>query len=265
MLSQVSTGRPRRLAHSRTIWMAAAAAVIVMFAVGMWYFPQFNKQAEIIAQNEMVVIKGKDYVRLPDGTRVTLKEGSELTYNSRTFGDTTREVTLKGQGYFDVGFDTKRPFKVWTGKIVTTVHGTAFNISVTGTDKVTITVSRGKVSVGDVSTVYGTLIPNEQIAVDTRSNQYVKSVINAEAVTAWKDKYFILDEVTFTDAAELIEKRFNVNVTVDNKALNKCVISAWFLNNESLEQIIESISVMQQATYTITEGNVTIEGGKGCG
>jgi transmembrane sensor len=243
--------------------------VIVEVALAVWYFPQFNRQADNIALNDsIVVITGKDYVRLPDGTRVTLNKGSVLTYNPTAFGDTTREVTLKGEGYFDVGFDTKRPFKVWTGKIVTKVLGTAFHISVKRKDKVservTVTVSRGRVSVGDEQNVYDVLTPNQQIAVNTASKKFVKSVINADTVSRWKNDFFILDQATMAEAAKLIGKRFKVNVTVVNKSLQRCVISAWFMNNESLDQVMKAVCIGRQATYKINNGNVTIKDGRGC-
>lgn len=66
-------------------------------------------------------------MRLPDGSTVLLNEGSELSY-STSFGKQAREVTLTGEGYFDVQHNLSKPFKVLTGNVTTTVLGTAFNI-----------------------------------------------------------------------------------------------------------------------------------------
>ena len=80
-----------------------------------------------------------------------------------------------------------------------------------------------------------------------------------------KKDYFILEGATIEQAAMQIEKRFNVKVIITNENLKKCTISAWFLNNESLEQVIKGVSAVQQATFTIKDDLITIEGGIGCG
>jgi transmembrane sensor len=248
----------------RLMWMVAASLTIII-AAGIFVYPEYSKKQDVtIPADKTVTLHGKDYVRLPDGSVVTLKEGSTLTYTKR-YGKDTREVTLTGEAYFDVAHNPLTPFKVRTGKLVTTVLGTAFNIKVTVGDKVTVTVSRGEVAVSDERTSYGTLRPNEQIAVNTQSNEFVRSVVDAKIVTHWKNEFFILDKVTVAQAADMIGKRFNVNVNVTNKTLNDCVISAWFLNNENLDQIVSSISDLKGATYRIEDDKVTIEGGKGCG
>jgi hypothetical protein len=55
-----------------------------------------------------------------------------------------------------------------------------------------------------------------------------------------------------------------VKVTITNKSLKECKVIASFLNDESLEQIIEGLSRIRHATATINGNNVTIEGGKDC-
>jgi transmembrane sensor len=249
-------------------WLSAAAAVAaLMVGIGWYAFigPDEATKADQTAMVEvqqagMVTFQGPDFVRLPDNSTVMLDKGSELSYSS-VFGETTREVSLKGEAFFDVAH-TSVPFTVRTGKIVTTVLGTAFNVKVS--DGVTVTVSRGKVAVGDESHTFDTILPNEQLAVDTKSNEFVKSVVDPETVTQWKLKYFILDKVTFSEAAELISERFNVKVTIANKSLSDCMINAWFLRNEGLEQVMEAVSAFRQATYTIDQDAITIEGGSGC-
>jgi ferric-dicitrate binding protein FerR (iron transport regulator) len=127
-----------------------------------------------------------------------------------------------------------------------------------------VTVTRGKVAVGDADRSYGTLIPNEQIAVNTTKEEFVKSSVDSAEAMAWKKNYFIIDNVTFAQAALLIEKRFNVTVTITNDSLKDCRVIASFLNGENLKQIIEGLSLIRHATATINGNNIIIEGGTGC-
>jgi transmembrane sensor len=262
-IQQILAKSNKRKSRSIRVWLAAASLTIIAAAGIFLYLKNINKEDFTIPADKTVTLYGADYVRLPDGSVVTLKEGSTLTYTKK-YGVDTREVTLTGEAFFDVAHNPFTPFKVRTGKIVTTVLGTAFNIKVTVGEKVTVTVSRGEVAVGDGRTTYGTITPNEQIAVNTKSNDAVKSVVDVGLVTQWKQNYFILEKVTFAEAAKMIAKRFNVKVTVANKSLNKCVISAWFLNNETLDQVLKAVSAFRQAKYTVMNGNVTIHDGRGC-
>lgn len=254
--------------RARGWWLRAAAAIIVLTLAGIgWYYNSIsNSSREEVAVTQEAekhfTFTGPEFVKLPDNTSVTLKKGSELSYTA-SFGKTSREVSLTGEAYFDVTHNPASPFKVHTGKIVTTVLGTAFNINASSTEQVAVTVTRGKVKVGTETRTYATLTPNEQIAVNTVTDEAVKTSVDAEAVVEWKEDYFILDKVTIAEAADLIGQRFNVKVIV-NPALNPCIVNAWFVQHETLEQIVEAISAIEQAEFTITDGEVRIEGGRGC-
>ncbi|HTJ48625.1 MAG TPA: FecR domain-containing protein [Cyclobacteriaceae bacterium] len=261
-LKQILSGEKRSgVSRMKIVWMAAAAiSLLVLVGLGLYKneLPAISKQ-----DDNVMTISGRDFVLMPDGSTITLKEGSELTY-AKSFGVTNREVTLEGEAFFDVAHNASIPFKVHTGKIITTVLGTAFNIS-SQQEKIVVTVTRGKVSVGDESKRYDVITPNEQIAVNTLTGVYKKAVVDSVEVMQWKKDYFILESATIEQAAMQIEKRFNVKVIITNENLKKCTISAWFLNNESLEQVIKGVSAVQQATFTIKDDLITIEGGIGCG
>lgn len=253
----------KRIGSRSVAWMAAASLVVITLAGALLYTKYFAISDMTAPVETAITLPGKDHIHLPDGSSVTLKEGSTLSYIQKSFGVSTREVTLTGEGYFDVAHDPTHPFKVHTGKVVTTVLGTAFNINAS-TDQVTVTVTRGKVAVSDDSGTFGTIVPSEQIAVNTLTHSYVKATVDTQTVVQWKRDYFILERVTVAEAANLIRKKFNVKVIVENKTLNNCVINAWFLNNEGLEKVVKSVADVLEAKFTIADGNVTIKGGVGC-
>jgi len=264
VLQSILAPSKSKLSMPRILWMAAA--VVLPLVVSIWlYRAHVDSATETsqIAQEKIINIQGPDYVRLPDESRVQLKAGSKLTYNG-SFGGTTRDVTLSGEAFFDVAHDPSKPFKVHTGKIITRVLGTAFNVNATSGNEVTVTVTRGKVAVGDECCVCETIIPNEQIAVNTSSLEFVKRNVDARVVTQWTNDFFILDGVSMEQVAVQIGKRYNVKVTIDNEALKKCLVSAWFMNKEGLDQVVESVSAVWQAEYTIKNSEVTIKGGVGC-
>lgn len=252
------------VSFQRSWTMAAAAAIVILSTVGGFWLYQDKIGFETkIALSEAVSVTGPEYVRLPDNSTVTLKKGSKLTYE-RSFGSAERNVTLEGEGFFDVAHDPSKPFKVYTGKVVTTVLGTAFDINASEPEKITVTVTRGKVSVGDDNKVYDQLTPDEQLTVNTTDYKFEKKIVNAEEVIAWKKDYLILDKVTLEKAAEIISERYNVKVTIANDQIKNCIISGWFINNESLEEVLALVTGLRKATYSIEGDNVTITGGTSC-
>jgi transmembrane sensor len=259
-LQAIITSAPR---IKRFRILQAAAVVLLITIAGLWLYTREPLLNESTASEKVYSFSGKNFLTLTDGTKVLMNEGSTLTY-STSFGKDDRQVTLSGEAYFDVAHDASQPFKVQTGTVVTRVLGTAFYVNADQQNKVTVTVVRGKVAVGNDKQTFGTLTPNEQIAVNTTNFEFVKSHLGTEYVAEWRNSMFILDDVTFEQAALEIEKRFKCKVTITNNDLKKCKVIAWYLNNESLSQIVEGLGSLQQATVTIDGNHVTIKGGIGC-
>ena len=66
---------------------------------------------------------------LPDHSVVWLNAGSTLRYPT-VFREENRNVTLKGEAYFEVQADHKRPFYVNTPSGLSVyVYGTKFNVA----------------------------------------------------------------------------------------------------------------------------------------
>lgn len=253
----------------RSWYVRAAAVLVIVMGVGLivlnsgkWFGSSLPDQQ----RNTMsAIFRGKQVVDLPDGTKVVLNSDSELSYDAASFGENNREVNLTGEAVFDVTHNPLKPFLVRTGKITTKVLGTEFNVNAyPEREQVTVTVLRGLVEVGDEQRTFGKIRPNEQINVDVKSNAFVKQNAQAEEVLAWQKNFFILDHVTFREAAAKIEERFKVKVIINNESAKDCVVTAWFVNNETLEEVIEGLGIVQQATPIVRGDTVIFEGGADC-
>ena len=190
------------------------------------------------------------YIRLPDGSTVLLNKNSDLDY-PESFNGKTREVTLIGEGYFDIVHNPAKPFIVHTGKVETTVLGTAFNVMAYPEQKeITVTVTRGKVKVGDGERLYGILLPNEQIAVSTKEYKILQTHVDADQAMVWKKQYLVFDNLSLAEAATLIDNKYHVNIVFADEKLKEARISATFLDNEDLEQVLNVITGVVNAKYT---------------
>ncbi|KAF2516630.1 FecR family protein [Flavobacterium foetidum] len=249
----------------------AAATIALLVVLGNSLFKQTTTPSiapeapAVAAQNTLIDFSGKQLVRLPDGSTVLLNDGSTLKYDQNSFDSKTREVTLTGEAYFDIKHNTDKPFIVHTGKVQTKVLGTAFNINArNSSDNIEVTVSRGKVQVGDVEKIYGVITPNQQIKVNKNTLSFEQNNVSAAIVTEWKSNYLILDDLNMAEAVSLIAQKYKVQILISNEKIKNCRITASFLNEEDLDHVLKVISSVIETEYHYSKAGVVILDGKGC-
>lgn len=132
-------------------WKWIAAVLLMGMLTVFFFYGRKSPISDHLAGSEMHRIyvpfgETKD-VKLSDGTKVKLNAGSTFTY-PEVFSASSREVTLKGEGFFEVQKNPKRPFLVHTDKFIVKVLGTVFNVKAYATDKkVETTLLSGKILV----------------------------------------------------------------------------------------------------------------------
>ena len=245
--------------------MTAVASVLLFLFISVFNAPPLmqsklntNQQDQTIttAQQKMPAItsySGKRAISLPDGSTVILNENSLLSYQG-TFSGKIREVQLSGEAFFDIKHDENRPFIVHTGNVKTTVLGTAFNIKAfpSGT-KVEVTVIRGRVKVADQTKTLGIITPDQQIDVNTVTNEHRQVKVNAGAVASWKDNYLFLNDLDMAEAMEIIKKRYDVKITFKDQLLKSIKINATFNNDASLQHIMNVLCTVAETKFQIKD------------
>lgn len=255
----------------RYTWVFIPAAALMMIFLGWPLLEMIMVTSAPVSRPSQIseeTIASQQLVTLPDGTTVVLNQHSRLTY-PESFAGKVREVTLTGEGYFDVAHDASRPFIVKTGSIQTTVLGTAFNVQAYDTlADIVVTVTRGQVVVADTRQAdkapYDSLSRNEQLTVHTALRQAEKTALDAAEAIAWKAQLLIFDKVTMAEAARQISERFKVSLTIENDALKNCVVNGTFQQASGVEHVVRMLSMAVRAQYKIQGNKVTITGGNGC-
>lgn len=255
--------------HKRRLWPqfrpVAAAAVLLIGVLLYLYSPYFGKQsgsAQLIALK--VPAHQQRQLTLADGSTIWINAGSKVSY-PKQFDGKTREVYLSGEAYFDIKQDPSKPFIIHTGKVLTTVLGTAFNIKEDpGSDRITVTVTQGKVSVANGKELLGIVTPNQQISFNTRNNTYALANVNAQKAIEWQKKDLYFDDISFADAVAILEQRFKVKISFENKKISTCRFTGRALTGEDLDQILKVICSFNNASYqTQADGGILIKG-EGC-
>ncbi|HEV3411518.1 MAG TPA: FecR domain-containing protein [Puia sp.] len=176
----------------------------------------------------------------------------------------TREVTLNGEAYFDIVHRPEQPFLVHTGKIVTRVLGTAFNIKAYSTERsIEVTVDHGKVQVLKGGANMGMLSDKQQMRYEVGTESCHSQRVSLRPVMAWKPVEISFDDITMEEAARRIGERFKVGFEFVNPVLKECRVTATFYMEDDLDEIMTVICGVNQSKFRI-EGSVVKIDGKGC-
>lgn len=268
-------------------WYWAAAAVLVIVA-GLFAFGNSfggNKSNEEIARQVSEITTrpaSKSKVELPDGTVVWLNAGSKLTYN-KDYGKELREVTLSGEGFFDVVKMKEKPFVIHTSSINIKVLGTVFNVKSYPEDKKTETsLIRGsiEVTIKDRPNDKIILSPSEKLVVENgsfvREGKLKKPEIPVQgepivsvnklqynpkdstlAETEWVNNRLVFRDESFEDLAVKMERWYDVSIDIEDTALGEARLNGTF-QSESVTQALEALKEMIPFKYDKNENKIII-------
>jgi transmembrane sensor len=248
------TDKKVRIINKKFVKLAAAVVAAMVFIPALYFLLKNSsvKHSNVVAAVTTVPeVKKNHVIFLADGSTVILSGESKLNYPSTFEGLKTREVYLEGQAFFDIKHIASKPFIVHTGNLETKVLGTAFNIKAfPDEDNITVTVKRGRVSVNDQNKILGIITPNQQI---TYAKSKVKSLIQTvknESYLTWKQEDLLIDNLTISEAARLLEDKYNVKIIIDNPDVESLRFTSTFSKNEPLDEILSSICLFNGLGYT---------------
>jgi ferric-dicitrate binding protein FerR (iron transport regulator) len=286
----VSYVSDRKTKNIRWYWAAAAAAIIGGFFL-------FNSITEMrsgdgtgkgLARevNEISTRPGsKSKIELPDGSIVWLNAGSKLTYD-KNFGKELREVTLTGEGYFDVMKMKEKPFIIHTSSINIKVLGTVFNVKAYPEDKHTETsLIRGSVEVTIKNRPNDKIIlsPSEKLIVENdaiikkgkekennenTSAAAIKTLMSVNklkyspvdstvAETEWIKNRLVFRDESLAELAVRMERWFNVTIEITDETLQQKRVTGIF-ENETIDQALGALKISIPFKYDQTVNKIII-------
>ncbi len=229
-------------------WATSIAAV---FVVGLVSVLVLNTQPE---PSSMVTFKvplgSRSEVLLADGSQVVLNSGSEINYPA-TFNSKQREVSLKGEAFFEVKSDKSNPFIVKTSDFNVRVTGTQFNVcSYDDNNFSSLTLAEGKVELQFAgSSELVNVIPGQQLKLNRENSKYNLSVSDVDADLAWKDGEFCFKEITFPELVKRLERWYDVKLLYSASELEKMEYSGRFKNQETIWQVLDALKLTTPIDY----------------
>lgn len=244
--------------HIKRRWLSYAAVVLLLLATGagayLWFTP--SRTAALVYKELTAPPGQRMQLKLADGSTVWLKAGSTLRYPA-SFTGNTRELYLRGEGYFDVTHRDNQPFLVHTGGVTTKVLGTAFNIQAYD-QQLTVAVLNGKVSVAEGNTALGVIVANQVLEYHPQSKQVALRDTITGNMVAWTKGELILDNVTMEEAAVTIGKWYNVAIVFADPELKTSRFSFSFLQGANIEEVMTMICQLNGFSYHIEGNTITI-------
>lgn len=234
----------KRASNRRWYGVAATVAVLISFGAWMWQWQQKSPGRHMMAMKWDTLANAGNDIRLmtmTDGSEVWLAPHSSLIYNQQ-YNDTSRELWLEGEGYFNVKHDPARPFSVHTGQLKTTALGTAFNIATNNRADGTIAISllEGKVSVA-TSTFSCILRPGQMVTFNNDTSTFVPVEFNRQEVSDWRQGKMVFDQTPLEDAFARIQARKGCKIIVDPAFKGKRKVSGTFPASTPVENILEAM------------------------
>lgn len=188
-------------------------------ADGQLVYNVLGDENEAVMLNTIETPNGGQYqINLPDGTKVWLNAASSLEYPT-LFTGAERNVTLKGEAYFEVSKDVKKPFKVRLGNnSEVDVLGTHFNINAYMEENtINTTLLEGAVLVKSGSFAER-LVPGEQAQVNRISSRIgLRNDVNIDQVMAWKNGFFSTNAISLHTLMNQIKKWYDVDVVYQDE------------------------------------------------
>lgn len=254
-LKKVESQLFTRFAMSQWRWLERAAAIlfIPLLITAGWLFYDSksfeNSQNQLIFNTVEIPSGTKSKLTLPDGTNVWLNASSSLSYPV-AFTETTRNVELIGEAFFEVTKNKHRPFVVSAGEINIKVLGTSFNCSAyanSGTIETALLEGSIELSGKNGSDIY-IMNPGELAVFSKTENTIQKTVTKLDKYVAWKSGKLMFREDPMARVIEKLGRWYGVEFQVDDNELLKYTYSATF-STESLDQVLKMLALSAPITF----------------
>ncbi len=255
----MNAGEPIELKEGETRQVADVLGVkVIQDSTGGVRFEDRGEAEEEMGKSTVIVPeKGEYFVVLGDGTKIWINSGSELEFPNR-FGKGTREVKLKGEAYFEVASDSRKPFYVLAGETKVQVLGTAFNVSAYREDRQTeVALLRGKVSFDVEDKVY-VLAPGEIATLDRESGETMVRKGDVAAIVDWKAGRFNFEDMSLEKLAVKLSRWYGVTFVFSDEAVKKWRFSGAMTKYRTLDYVLDMISKTTGVTFRLKENRVTV-------
>ena len=199
--------------------------------------------------NVVRIPHGGEYItRLPDGSVVHLNAGSELKVPVY-FGTESREVWLRGEGFFEVVHRENLIFTVHTDKADISVLGTEFDVrAYTDEKEVVTTLVQGAVGVISGRT-YDRLKPGEQARIAGKGDIRVAEV-DIYPFIAWKNGRMVFENERLEKIMAELQRWYDFELFYADPDVKEMHFTIDILKYEEISKVLNLMERMNIVKFT---------------
>ncbi|ELR72720.1 hypothetical protein C900_01099 [Fulvivirga imtechensis AK7] len=240
-------------------YLARVAAILVLAVLVYFIYHTFSK--DIMVEQVLMASAEIKTDTLPDGSLISLNKNSILTY-SGSFNTDQRSVQLKGEAFFNVIPDKKKPFVVKINNTTITVLGTSFYVEAYDSlGFIEVGVEEGRVSVASMGNEV-VLSAGERVSVNKRSGGVTAVQAYDPNSIYWKSETLIFRDDSLEEVFATLEEIYQIRIEVSNAKILNCRLTGKFYQ-EPVDRMFEIID----ANFGLTSeraGDRFIISGDGC-
>ncbi|MDZ7723215.1 MAG: FecR domain-containing protein [candidate division KSB1 bacterium] len=237
----VSQYAKRRRISRYSFAYAFAIIVLLLLPLSIFVYNNVETTEQTVQYSEIRVPHGQRHtLQLSDGTRIILDSGSYLRYPS-TFSN-KRVVYLKGEAFFEVTRNPRKPFIVHANKARVQVLGTKFNIRAwEPSHKVEVAVKEGLVSLQradstDAKMVY---IEKNQISILEDQNPPIEPMsTDISHHLGWMQNEIRFESASIGQVFEQLQRWYEYNFVISDSSILQQKVTVHILNT-NVEDVLQ--------------------------
>ncbi len=242
-----------KLINMSMIYKIAASVIVILsvYTVSTRYYTENVEIIEIAASSKILSDT------LPDNSVITLNKNSNLVF-AQDFSKKERRVKLKGEAFFKIKRNIKKPFIVDVNNCEVKVLGTSFNVK----DRdsiIEVSVKSGKVKIykKNNKNAYIILVAGEKGSIDNRTGDISKTDINVLSNISWINRILVFEDTNLETVFHTIEKIYDIKIDIKDASIYELPYTTTFEDMELLN-ILDIISATFDLEYTQNQNTIKI-------
>lgn len=227
-----------------------AAVICITFGCSYYFLGRpAGKREEAVMQTLHIPAGQRAELTLTDGTKVWLNALTTLTFPDK-FAESSREVYLDGEAYFDVSHDTAKIFTVHANRYLVNVYGTEFNVSAYGRSDLFET------SLIDGSVEVEALHEGKKIRLNPGGRAYLKEgklmsgPIPDYDHFLWKKGVISFEHERIEDILGKLQLYYDITIENKNTRINNMRYTGKFHTKDGIEHVLNVLKIPTKLRYT---------------
>ncbi|QNK62161.1 FecR family protein [Pedobacter sp. PAMC26386] len=264
------------------VWFGVAAALFAITLITGYLFLTKHQNPQYLEFQSLTnILKKKNTttapleLKLEDGSIVVLQPQSSLAYPIH-FSTQIREVSLKGEAYFLISKNPRRPFFVYNKNVITRVVGTSFIIKTNpSTEETQVIVKTGKVVVSrnedqhlNLKQLFNqekrvVLTPNQKTTY-TKDNDNFKTTLVADPIPIIPvnnpktiHSSYVFEEAPITEVLNQLQTTYGIEFIIENQELYNNTFTG-DISKQNLYKKLDLLCHTIRASYEISGTKIII-------